>query len=171
MQNKIKLNSLHQQLQTQKTNINSYYTKNVQLQSNYDAGISRIKQLERELIDVLHYKKNIMKNMEVVESCASGHSSRLGRIKIARRGQLEGHFFERMQSRLDGRQSKQSDAVESIKENIRKIKSKSEVIEDEIESARKYAMEIDGLISANQANIQAKKIQIAQLQGSIRMMT
>lgn len=36
MKNRIKLNSLQQQLQTQQTNINYYYTKNVRLQSEYD---------------------------------------------------------------------------------------------------------------------------------------
>lgn len=112
-----------------------------------------------------------MEKMEVVESYASGEDSRLGKIKLTRQGQLEGRFFERMQTRLAERQRKQSDAVETIRGNIKEIKSKSEIIEEEIDDARKYTMEIDSLISSNQANIQAKKVEIAQLQGNIRMMT
>lgn len=171
MNKEIELKGLRDQLQTQQTNLNSYHTGNSRLQSDYDLGISRVQQLERELTDVLHYKKNIVEKMEVAESYASGSGSKLGRINLIRQGQLEGRFFERMQSRLAEHQRKQSDAVETIRKNLIEIKNKAKSIEDEIEDARKYVMEIDSLISTNQANIQAKKIQIAHLQSNIRMMT
>lgn len=171
MNKEIELNSLHQQLQTKQDNINFYHTENANLQSDYDLGISRTKQLERELIDVLHYKKKIMEKMEVAESYASGDGSRLGSLKLVQPGQLEGRFLERMQSRIAERQRKQSNAVEMIKENVEEIKGKSKLIEEEIEDARKHVMEMDNLISTNQMKIQAKKAEITQLQGNIRMMT
>lgn len=171
MSKEIELISLQNQIQTEQTDINFYQAENIRLQSDYDIGISRIQQLEQELVDVLHYKKNIMEQLEVAESCACGEGSRLDKIKLVRHGQLEGRFLERMQSRLSERQRKQAAAVDTIRENITEIKNKSQLIEDEIDDARMYALELDTLISTNQANIQAKKTQIAQLEGNIRMMT
>jgi predicted nuclease with TOPRIM domain len=165
------LNSLQDKLRTQQNDLKSFHAENTRLQSQYDSEMTRIQQLERELSDLLHYHKNILEKMQVAESYASGHGSRLGSIKLVRHGQLEGRFLERMQSRLSDRHRKQADAVEAIRENMREIKSKSQLIEYEIEDARKYAMQVDNLISTNRDNIRARKVQIAQLEGRIRVMT
>lgn len=170
MEKEKELEGLQSDLQSGHTDLNHLQTENMSLQSDYDLGISRVKQLERELMDVLDYKGRIIEKLEVAESYVSGEGSRLGRIKCHRHGQLEGRFLERMQSRMKERQRKQADAVDVIRENVMKMKKKSLLIEEDIEEARKHVMEIEGLISMNQSNIQAKKAQIAQLEGKIRVM-
>lgn len=62
-------------------------------------------------------------------------------------------------------------AAEGIRENVAEIKNKAILIENEIGAARKYALELDTLISTNQAHIQTMQMQITQLEGEIRMMT
>lgn len=47
MSKEIELNSLKGKIQT---DINFYHTENVRLQSDYDIGISRIQQLEQNLL-------------------------------------------------------------------------------------------------------------------------
>jgi|SRR5699024_4991564 len=109
--------------------------------------------------------------MQMAEGLVSGESSRLGGIKFVRHGQLEGRFLERMQTRISEQRQKQMQAVDGIRENIEEIKRKVKMIENEIEHERKYLMQVDSLISTNQANIQQKKLAITQLESSLRVLT
>lgn len=163
------LSNLRGQVQMKQSDLNKYQAENARLEADYDLAFSRVQQLERELVDVLHYQKKITEKTEVLESYTSGGQSRLGKISLVRSGQLEGQFLERMQSRLAERQKAQERAVDTIKNNLIEIKNKARFIEDEIDEARKSVMQLDALISTNQANIQAKKGEILQLEGNIRM--
>lgn len=171
MKNETEIKSLQTQLQVQHTDLNSFHTESMKLQEDYDLGMMRIQQLEKELNDVLYYKRNILEKMQSLESLALGEGSRLGNIHFSRQGLLEGRFLERVQSRCSERHSKQAAAVETIRENVSEIKRKAEMIEDEIEAERKNLMYVDNLISTNQATIQAKRMRIAQLESSIRVLT
>ena len=89
MNRNVELSGLHNQMQTQQTSLHNFHAENIRLQSDYNAGMLRIQQLEQELGDVLHYKQNILVKMRDVENLASGEASRLGSIKFVRHGQLE----------------------------------------------------------------------------------
>lgn len=171
MKKDVKLISLQSQLRTQHTDLNNYNVENIRLQSSYDAGILRIQQLEQQLNDVLYYKRNMLEKMQEAESLVTGEGSRLGGIKFFRHGLLEGRFLERMQTRISEQHRTQAAAVEAIRENIWEIKRKVKIIENEIEAERRYVIHVDSLISTNQAKIQQKKMAIAQLESSIRVLT
>lgn len=170
MNKEAELIGLRSQLNSERVNLNNFYAENTRLQTDYNTGMSRIQQLERELSDVLYYKGHILEKLQKVESLATGPSSQLSRIQFIRQGQLEGRFLNRIQSRITDQQQKQARAVETIRDNIHEIKNKIQMIEDQLEQERTYVMHVDSLISTNQARIQQKKVQIAKLEGNIRVL-
>lgn len=156
---------------SKQANLHSYYEKDRMYQQQYNSELSKIRQLERELEDLLFYKKKAMKEFTYMEELITGDGSRMGRIQLVKPGRLEGRALELIQNRINSRKKSQQLTLAHINQSIQHMKQKSIEIEQELEAARRQILSLDQYIETNQLNIQRLKMDIATVQGQIRTLS
>src|SRR5690625_2708193 len=156
------------QISTKRSYLQNCYQQDAEYRLAYDDCLTNIGRLEKELDDLLLYKRKALVEFQHLETLISGDASPMGKIQFFQPGLLESIFFEKIQIKLIDQRREQKNALAAIRDDIQELKRKESEIEDEIGVERTKLMNIDDLISRNKANIESRKMEIAVIESQIR---
>lgn len=167
----IHLANLRNQISSKQTGIYSLQQNVNTLYEQRNVCLSNIQRLEQELVDLLFYKKKLMKEFNHMEQLTSGDASPMGRIQFVKIGLLEGTALQSMQERIMERRQNQKNTLTIIDDSILHLREKGIEIEGDIEQEKKRLMNIDQSVASKQHQIHSLRAEISSIEGRVRTLT